>query len=157
MDIFIQQVVSGLATLGFDDKTKRMMLLALNPGVTVENVLENTGGFQVSYRPDYLIDGEKLRAAGIARGDPVAMVGDAFEAYAAFAISSPIIAQVMDSTGFWALTPAARTDLQGRLSGAGVRAILANNIAAYMTAEGWRILARSDSSNLGVLLLRRLE
>ena len=122
-----------------------------------EDILENTGGFPSSYRPDYLIDGGKLRAAGIAPGDPVAMVGDAFEAYAAFAIGSPIIAQVMDSTGYWALTPAARADLQGRLSGAGVRAILANNVDARMTGEGWRILARPDSSNLGVLLLRRLE
>ena len=121
------------------------------------NMLENTGGFPVSYRPDYLIDGEKLRAAGIARGDPVAMVGDAFEAYSAFAIGSPIIAQVVDSAGFWQLTSAARADLQGRLSGAGVRAILANNIAAGMAAEGWRILARPDLSNLGVLLLRRIE
>jgi len=122
-----------------------------------DNMLENTGGFPPGYLPDYLVDGEKLRAAGIARGDPVAMVGDAFEAYSAFAIGSPIIAQVMDSAGFWQLDAAGRSELQGRLSGAGVKAILANNVDASMVTEGWRILARSDSSNLGVLLLRRLE
>jgi glutaconate CoA-transferase subunit B len=29
--------------MGFDEKTKRMQLLALNPGVTLEQVIENTG------------------------------------------------------------------------------------------------------------------
>jgi len=37
------RVVTDLALLGFDDATKRMKLLALNPGVTVEQVAENTG------------------------------------------------------------------------------------------------------------------
>ncbi len=37
------RVVTNLCTLGFDDKTKRMKLLALNPGITVNDVVENTG------------------------------------------------------------------------------------------------------------------
>ncbi len=37
------RVVTNLAVLGFDEKTKRMKLLSLNPGVTVEQVIENTG------------------------------------------------------------------------------------------------------------------
>lgn len=37
------RVVSDLALLGYDDKTKRMKLLAVHPGVTVEQVIENTG------------------------------------------------------------------------------------------------------------------
>jgi glutaconate CoA-transferase subunit B len=37
------RVVSTLALLGFDDETKRMKLLATNPGVTVDQVIENTG------------------------------------------------------------------------------------------------------------------
>ncbi len=37
------RVVSNLALLGFDEQTKRMKLLATNPGVTVERVIENTG------------------------------------------------------------------------------------------------------------------
>ena len=36
------RVVTNLAVLGFDDDTKRMKLLALNPGVTIEEVVENT-------------------------------------------------------------------------------------------------------------------
>ncbi|MEO0076084.1 MAG: CoA-transferase [candidate division WOR-3 bacterium] len=36
------RVVSNLGLMGYDDKTKRMMLLATNPGVSVEQVLENT-------------------------------------------------------------------------------------------------------------------
>ncbi|MGQ9477618.1 MAG: CoA-transferase subunit beta [Candidatus Bipolaricaulia bacterium] len=37
------RVVSDLALLGYDEKTKRMKLLAVHPGVTVEQVVENTG------------------------------------------------------------------------------------------------------------------
>ncbi len=36
------RVVTNLALLGYDEKRKRMMLLAVNPNVTVEQVLENT-------------------------------------------------------------------------------------------------------------------
>ena len=37
------RVVTNLALMGFDEETKRMKLLALNPGVTLEQVIENTG------------------------------------------------------------------------------------------------------------------
>jgi glutaconate CoA-transferase subunit B len=37
------RVVTDLALMGFDDTTKCMTLLAVNPGVTVEQVKENTG------------------------------------------------------------------------------------------------------------------
>ena len=36
-------VISTLATIGFDSATCRMRLDALHPGVTVEQVVENTG------------------------------------------------------------------------------------------------------------------
>ncbi len=37
------KVVSTMALLGFDEETKRMRLEAVYPGVTVEDVIENTG------------------------------------------------------------------------------------------------------------------
>ena len=37
------RVVSNLAVLGYHSETKRMMLLATQPGVSVEEVVENTG------------------------------------------------------------------------------------------------------------------
>ncbi|MFQ6076013.1 MAG: CoA-transferase [Candidatus Bathyarchaeia archaeon] len=37
------KVFSNLAALGFDEKTKRMKLVSVHPGVTVEEVKENTG------------------------------------------------------------------------------------------------------------------
>jgi len=37
------RVVSTLALLDFDEETKRMRLVSTNPGVTVEQVIENTG------------------------------------------------------------------------------------------------------------------
>ena len=37
------RVVTDLCTLGFDEKSKRMKLLALNPGITINDVVENTG------------------------------------------------------------------------------------------------------------------
>lgn len=37
------RVVSNLCVMGYDDTSKRMKLLSLNPGVTIEEVIENTG------------------------------------------------------------------------------------------------------------------
>jgi glutaconate CoA-transferase subunit B len=37
------RVVTNLAILGYDSQSKRMMLLATQPGITVEQVIENTG------------------------------------------------------------------------------------------------------------------
>ncbi len=37
------RVVTDLCTLAFDEKTKRMKLLALNPGITTNDVVDNTG------------------------------------------------------------------------------------------------------------------
>lgn len=37
------RVVTNLGVLGFDEETKRMKLLSINPGVTVDDVVENTG------------------------------------------------------------------------------------------------------------------
>jgi glutaconate CoA-transferase, subunit B len=37
------RVVTNLCTMGFDPETKWMKLLALNPGVTIDEVIENTG------------------------------------------------------------------------------------------------------------------
>jgi 4-amino-4-deoxy-L-arabinose transferase-like glycosyltransferase len=115
---------------------------------------QTTGGFDPAYRPDYLVDAAQLDSAGLRPGDPVAVVGDAFEQYAAFVAGTPIAAQVMDSAGFWELSPTARAALQQRLARTGVKALLANNVEAAMQAEGWRILNHADSSNMGVLSLR---
>jgi glutaconate CoA-transferase subunit B len=37
------RVVTNLAVLGYEEKTKRMMLLSVHPGLNVEQVVENTG------------------------------------------------------------------------------------------------------------------
>ncbi|MCY3410197.1 MAG: 3-oxoacid CoA-transferase [Candidatus Heimdallarchaeota archaeon] len=37
------RVVSNLGIMGFDEDSKRMKLLAVNPGVTVQDVIDNTG------------------------------------------------------------------------------------------------------------------
>ncbi len=37
------RVVTNLCVMGYDDKSKKMKLLSVNPGITVEHVIENTG------------------------------------------------------------------------------------------------------------------
>ena len=44
------RVVTDLAVFGFDETTRRMKPLALNPGVTREQVQENTG-FKLEFEP----------------------------------------------------------------------------------------------------------
>src|SRR3954453_519333 len=45
----MHRVVTDLALFGFDEKTRRMKVLALNPGVTREQVQDNTG-FRLPFR-----------------------------------------------------------------------------------------------------------
>jgi glutaconate CoA-transferase subunit B len=45
------RVVTDLAVIGFEDGSKRMQVIALNPGVTRERVQENTG-FPLSFAPE---------------------------------------------------------------------------------------------------------
>jgi hypothetical protein len=141
-------------------RTPRPAMRVVLPAVLVAllvslglNLRENIDGLEWSFRPGYLIDAERLHQNGISPGDDVAMVGNAFEAYSAFAAETPITVQVMDSLGFWTIAPAARSELEARIAATGVKAILANNVAPEWSAEGWRIFFRPDSSNLGVLLL----
>ena len=37
------RVVTDLAILGFEEKTKSMMLLSVHPGITIDQVVNNTG------------------------------------------------------------------------------------------------------------------
>lgn len=37
------RVVTNLCTMGYDEESKEMKLLSLNPGITIEQVIENTG------------------------------------------------------------------------------------------------------------------
>jgi hypothetical protein len=117
------------------------------------HIAGTTGGYQPSYRPAYLTGADALKSSGLRAGDRVAMVGDAFEAYAAFAADLPIAVQVSDSAAFWQLSPHDRQALQMRIAATGVKAILANNIDPALAAEGWRVVPLADSANLGILRL----
>jgi len=128
-----------------------LLALALS---LIRYLYENTGGYDLAYRPDYMVDAARLETGGLRPGDFVAVVGDAFEQYPAFVAGTPIVAQVMDSAGFWELSPIARSALQQRLAATGAKAVLANNVDSAMLAEGWRIFNHPDSSNVGVFWLR---
>jgi len=45
------KVITNLAVLDFDEETKRMRLESLNPGVSLDDVLENTG-FELLKAPE---------------------------------------------------------------------------------------------------------
>ncbi|WP_455278503.1 CoA-transferase subunit beta [[Eubacterium] cellulosolvens] len=59
------KVITDLAVMGFDDETRRMKLLSLHPGVTLNEVVENTGfdliiPEQVLSSPPPTIDEQKI-------------------------------------------------------------------------------------------------
>jgi glutaconate CoA-transferase subunit B len=72
------RVITQLAMYGFDDETKRMMLLSLHPGVTIEDVQENSGfeiiipeNVAISHEPTAMhlrLLQEEIDPAGIALG-----------------------------------------------------------------------------------------
>jgi glutaconate CoA-transferase subunit B len=45
------KIITDLAVMGFDEETKRMRVEALHPGVTQEDVIENTG-FELLWAPE---------------------------------------------------------------------------------------------------------
>jgi hypothetical protein len=125
--------------------------------MTAMQIGASSGGYQRDYRPDYITQAERLHQFGVGEGDHVAMVGDAFEAFGAFAAHASITAQVMDSAGFWATTPARRSELQSQLAATGIKVLMANNVADAMTAEGWVLVPRAEGGNLGILPLKHAE
>ena len=50
------RVVTDLGIFGFDDETKRMIIVALHPGVSVRQVQDNTG-FELPVKPDIAVTG----------------------------------------------------------------------------------------------------
>jgi hypothetical protein len=120
----------------------------------VVDLVQTTGGFDLDYRPDYAIAADTLRQLGVRPGDRVAVIGDAFEQYAVFAAQATIAAQVMDSTGYWQMTPAGRADVNQRLASVGVKALLANDVDPGVADSAWHLLVRADSSNLGMRSIR---
>ena len=67
------RVVTDLAVFGFDDDTRRMKVVALNPGVTREQVQDNTG-FELVFdrgdRGDGAADAAGARGAARTRSRP---------------------------------------------------------------------------------------
>ena len=55
------KVISNLAVMGFDPVTKCMRVESLHPGVTVEDIRENTG-FEIDFAPDLHITAEPTPA-----------------------------------------------------------------------------------------------
>ena len=45
------KIITNLAVMGFDEETKRMRVEALHPGITREDVIENTG-FELLWAPE---------------------------------------------------------------------------------------------------------
>ena len=67
----MHRVVTDLALFGFDEKTRRMKVLALNPGVTREQVQDNTG-FELDFddRPQHDLAADAKELAVLRELDP---------------------------------------------------------------------------------------
>lgn len=119
----------------------------------VINLGDNVGGLAPSFRPDYVREAAAMSAAGLSAGSPAAVVGDAFEEYGLLVAGAPIIAQVMDSVGYWHATPPDRAAINRQLAAAGTKAVVGNVVAPELRSEGWQFVGGDAMPGRAILLL----
>lgn len=95
-----------------------------------------------------------LSAIGIRPGDRVAFVGYSFDAFWARLARVQIIAETQDVAMFWAVDRSVRAEIIKAFAATGARAIIAENVPANISADGWR---RIGNTPYFVYLLSEVE
>ena len=106
-------------------------------------------------KPDYMVIGEALSAASVNRGNRLAVVGPCLDAYYARYVGTTIVAQVVDSDGFWRL-PEERLDLVKKsLAKLGVKAIVSRDRpVSSIYGGGWQDVVAPSGARYSILALK---
>ncbi len=103
--------------------------------------------------PDYAIAGDALQAAGLHRGDRLASVGAAFDAYYAQYAGMRFVAEVVDVQAFAHINPAEFAKLKDRLAEIGVKALVSFDKPITSGADGWQGIILPESQPFRFVLL----
>jgi hypothetical protein len=105
--------------------------------------------------PDYVVVAGALGAAGVNRGDRLAVVGPCLDAYYARYGGTTIVAQIVDSDGFWRL-PKERLDVvEKSLAELGVKAIVSRDRPnSSINGGGWQDVVAPSGVRYSILALK---
>jgi hypothetical protein len=104
--------------------------------------------------PDYKVVGDALSAAGVNRGDRLAVVGSCLDAFYARYAGTTIVAQIVDSDGFWRLSEKQLDAATKSLALLGVRAIVSKNRPASSNYGGWQDVVTPSGARYSILELK---
>ncbi len=103
--------------------------------------------------PDYETVALGLRNLGVRSGDRLAVVGFPFDPYYARYGRQRVVADIAATDEFWNLSAPELESVAERLTGIGVKAVVAQNRPANSTPANWRDMKVSGSDRFSVLLL----
>jgi hypothetical protein len=106
-------------------------------------------------RPDYVVVGEALRAAGVHPGDRLATVGYSLDAYYARYAGAQIVAQIVDPKEFWHSSENDFDAVKKGLAKLGVKAIVSRD-GPILSAQagGWREVVTPSGDRYSILTLK---
>jgi len=132
------------------------VLLTLFVPSSITLVAETTQALRErARRPDYVVVGEALRAAGVHREDRLATVGYSLDAFYARYAGAQIVAQIIDPSEFWLSSESDFEAVKKGLTNLGVKAIVSRNAPAVSGhAGGWREVVTPSGDRYSILTLK---
>lgn len=105
--------------------------------------------------PDYMVVAGALDAAGVHRGDRLAVIGSCLDAYYARYAGTKIVAQIVDSDGFWHLPEEQLDVVKKRLAQLGVKAIVSRDRpVGSIHRGGWQDVVTQSGMRYSILALK---
>lgn len=144
-----------------DGKVREAVMVSVAMAMTIQVAFELPGHVSqaVARNRDanivsYLRVAEGLHSAGVKRGDRIATVGLALDAYYARYNGSRIVAHVLPSNGVGELTAEDWVRVKQSLEAIGVTALVAKQRPAGAMASDWRELPAAGADSYSVLLIK---
>ncbi len=104
-------------------------------------------------KPDYILVGDALKAAGVNPGDRLATVGPGSTAYYARYTGARIAAEIVDANEFRALSAEDLGRIGERLTGIGVKALVATGSPVHADPGVWKEVMVPDSPHFSIMLV----
>lgn len=109
-------------------------------------------------RPAFILNGERLRTAGVDRGSRFATVGRLHDPACVRYLQGHIVAEVDHPDEFWSLRAEDLAKVKKQLVGIGIRAILAEDRPHRSTPDEWQdLMPDSTGARLSVLVLDNIQ
>lgn len=104
-------------------------------------------------QPEYVQVAMALQAAGVRRGDRLATVGNAFDAYYARYVGARVTAHIVEASEVRYLSAEDLGRVRERLASIGVKALVTTERPVNATSDGWKDIMVSGSPRYSIMLV----